>query len=99
MELPRILLHCIQLSKQVTVQIQGVENRPPPDRNCCQVTWLRAWIQRGMKDCGHLCYSLPVPSTHETLSSGDKKHKSGLQGVLRQMGTIRREQAVKILLD
>lgn len=53
----------------------------------------------GMKDCGHLCNLSPVPSTHETLSSGDKKHKSGLQGVLRQMGTIRREQAVEILLD
>lgn len=83
-ELTQHLLHCIQLSKQVTVQIKGMRNRLHPRWELPQSHVVKGVDTGGVEDCGHLSNLSLVPSRGETLSSGGKKHKSCLQGVLRQ---------------
>lgn len=80
------LVHGIRLSKQVEVQICRVESRG-------QELGLG-----GMEDGGHHRGSSPMPHTGEVLSSGDRTHKSCLEGVPRQMQKTRREQQTELCL-
>lgn len=83
-ELTEDLLHRIQLSEQVTVQIKGMRNRLRPRWEVSQSHVVKGADTGGVEDRGHLSNLSLVPSRGETLSSGGKKHKSCLQGVLRQ---------------